>query len=68
MLLTKHNISYMMHLMRSMRQAILDGPLAHEDFVKRFLTGLYPAGDVPLWVVHAFASVDIQIHTTLIES
>ena len=64
-LLTRHNISYMMHLMRSMRQAILEGSAAHEAFINQFLTSHYPAGDVPLWAVHALASVDIHVATTL---
>lgn len=52
-LLTKHNIAYMMTLMRTMRQAIMDGPENHLQFIRTFLQKQFPAGDVPLWVVDA---------------
>eukprot|EP01035_Chromulina_nebulosa_P021165 gene21165-27421_t len=41
-LLTAHNIT------------IIEGPASHEKFVLDFLAKQFPAGDVPLWVVHAF--------------
>ena len=62
-LLTCHNISYMMRLMRSMRQAILDGPEAYINYVNRFLALQYPNNDVPSWVVSALdvAGVPVRI-------
>lgn len=64
-LLTKHNISYMMRLMRTMRQSILEGQEAFEVYVKTFLGGMFPKGDVPVWVVEALAEADIAITSTL---
>lgn len=64
-LLTKHNVSYMMRLMRTMRQSILEGPEAFEAYVKKFLNGMFPKGDVPLWVVQALAEADIEVSSTL---
>ena len=63
-LLTKHNIYYMMTLMRSMRKAILEGDDEFEAFVLSFLQQMFPRGDVPLWTVEALASVDIHVSTT----
>ena len=31
----------------------MDGPSAHQDFIKSFLAAQYPNGDIPLWVVDA---------------
>jgi queuine tRNA-ribosyltransferase catalytic subunit len=53
-LLTRHNISYMMRLMRSMRQAILDGKEAYQQFVLRFLQSQFVScNEIPLWVKEA---------------
>lgn len=64
-LLTKHNVSYMMRLMRTMRQAIMDGHEAHEAYVRNFFKIQFPQGDVPVWAVEALATADIHITTTL---
>jgi tRNA-guanine family transglycosylase len=64
-LLTKHNIYYMMTLMRTMRQAIMEGPAQHTEFVRQFFRVQYPEGDVPLWAVEALATVDIEVSSTL---
>jgi len=64
-LLTVHNIAYQMQLMRSMREAILQGEKAHRLFISTFLQEQFPAGDVPLWVVDALHSVGIAVSTTL---
>lgn len=65
-LLTTHNIAYMMRLMRNMRDAIVDGTETYLAFVRKFLTDMYPAGDVPLWVVDALGSVDIAVDSTFL--
>lgn len=41
-LVTKHNISYQMRLMRSMRETIIEGPKSFEQFVLAFLTTFFP--------------------------
>ena len=64
-LLTKHNVSYMMRLMRTMRQAIMEGHEAHEQYVRNFFAIQFPQGDVPFWAVEALATADIHITTTL---
>lgn len=64
-LLTKHNVSYMMRLMRSMRQSILEGEEAFEAYVQTFLRGQFPAGDVPVWVVDALCEAGITVQTTI---
>jgi queuine tRNA-ribosyltransferase catalytic subunit len=65
-LLTKHNISYMMRLMRTMREAILQGPEGFTAFVKSFLNTMFPKNDVPLWVVEALAEAGIAVTTTCV--
>lgn len=64
-LLTRHNVRYMMTLMRSMRRAILAGDEAFDSFVRGFLAQQFPAGDVPHWVVDALAEAGIAVSTTL---
>mmetsp|Transcript_77285 Transcript_77285/g.151620 ORF Transcript_77285/g.151620 Transcript_77285/m.151620 type:complete len:449 (-) Transcript_77285:17-1363(-) len=64
-LLTKHNVSYMMRLMRTMREAIMQGPDAHEQYVRDFMKIQFPKGDVPTWAVEALATVGINITTTV---
>eukprot|EP00605_Chrysophyceae_sp_TOSAG23-4_P001342 GSChrysophyteH1.ASY1.ANO1.1459.1 assembled CDS len=64
-LLTTHNIAYLMHLMRSMRESILQGTSAHREFILNFLQDYFPAGDVPIWVVDALGSVDIKVETSV---
>ena len=64
-LLTVHNIAYQMQLMRTMREAIMQGRDSHCAFIRTFLKEQFPAGDVPLWVVDALQSVDISVESTL---
>ena len=64
-LLTVHNIAYQMQLMRSMREAILQGAEAHHAFIRGFFQEQYPNGDVPIWVVDALESVEIEVSSTL---
>jgi queuine tRNA-ribosyltransferase catalytic subunit len=65
-LLTQHNIAYMMNLVRTMRQAILDDRFA--AFASKFVREQYPgtaAGglDVPGWVVDALAAAGISLNS-----
>ena len=64
-LLTTHNIAYLMQLMREMRESIIQGSLAHKAFINEFLSMYFPEGDVPLWVVEALGSVDIEVASKL---
>ena len=41
-LLTTHNIAYMIRLMRSMRDAIMQGPDAFDAYVRTFLDQQFP--------------------------
>jgi queuine/archaeosine tRNA-ribosyltransferase len=53
-LLTKHNIFYMMTLMRNMRKTIIEeGKEGFERFVRSFLSLQFPKGNIPIWVVDA---------------
>ena len=63
-LITQHNLAYMMALVRSMRQAILEDTFA--AFAKRFVREQFPGGtaggdDVPRWVVDALNAAGICI-------
>ncbi len=63
-LVTRHNVAYMMTLMRDMRAAIVQGRPAFVAFVLRFLRAMFPApaaAPVPEWAVEALASVDIAV-------
>ena len=60
-LLTMHNIAYMLHLMRSMREAIMAGDEAFRTFVRGFLEKQFPTGDIPPWVVEALGRADVDI-------
>ena len=51
--------------MRTMREAIMQGPDAHEQYVRDFMKIQFPKGDVPTWAVEALATVGINITTTV---
>ena len=42
-------------------QSILDGEEAFCHYVRRFLSELFPRGDVPIWVVEALAVAGIDV-------
>lgn len=61
-LLTKHNISYMMKLMRDMRRAIIDGDVAYHRFINDFLSKQFGTKDlIPKWVVDALTHAGVPI-------
>eukprot|EP01041_Mallomonas_annulata_P003614 gene3614-7194_t len=60
-LLTMHNVSYMMRLMRTMRDAIIEGPEAYHKYVNNFLKEQYPQGDIPNWVREALETAEIPL-------
>lgn len=58
LLVTYHNIRYMMNLSRTLHDAIVDG--SFPEFVNRFLGRQFPDGDVPLWVREALAAAEVR--------
>lgn len=58
-LLSVHNISYQMRLMKSMRQAIMEERFP--DFVKSFMARRYYSNNCPQWIVDALAAVNITL-------
>ena len=63
-LLTQHNIAYMMRLVRSMREAILEDRYGEycRDFVRMQFRGKENGGtDVPGWVVDALQAAGIEL-------
>ena len=65
-LVTQHNIAYMMSLIRSMRQAILED--RYPEYVQSFINDQFPkgiAGDdqggCPVWVRNALSAAGIEI-------
>ena len=58
-LLSLHNITYMMRLVREMREAILEN--RYPDYCRSFVRQHFPKGDTPQWVRDALAAADIQL-------
>ena len=63
-LITQHNIAYMMNLVRSMRQAILEDRFA--SYCQSFIRDQYPGKDkggedCPQWVVDALSAAGISL-------
>lgn len=56
-LITIHNVSFQLQLMRDMRSSIENDKFP--DFVKTYFDDLYP--EKPKWIVDALASVNIEI-------
>lgn len=67
-LLTKHNVAYMMRLMRTIRQSIMEGSESFEKYVHNFLAKQFPNGDIPLWTVDALNEAGISVQTTVDKS
>jgi tRNA-guanine family transglycosylase len=64
-LITQHNIAYMMSLVRSMRQSILENRFA--AFATAFVKDQYPGtaaggAEIPTWVVEALAATGIDVN------
>jgi len=58
-LLTYHNITYQMRLMKRMRDAIGNGTF--DTFVKEFMLAHFPNRDYPSWTVNALQAVGISL-------
>ncbi|OAA57026.1 Queuine/other tRNA-ribosyltransferase [Niveomyces insectorum RCEF 264] len=62
-LLTQHNVWYQLHLMRTMRDAILADTFP--AFIRQFFADRYPEGvaTYPEWAVDALAGVGVDLRT-----
>lgn len=58
-LLTYHNVTHMLTLMRELRQSILDGQF--EPFVRQFMRAQFPDGEYPAWAVEALQEANITL-------
>lgn len=58
-LLTIHNLTYLFHLMKRVRESIVEGRV--DDFVRGFLRDMFGESDCPVWVRDALEAVDIRI-------
>lgn len=59
-LVTYHNLAYMMKLMTSIRNAILE--TRYEAFVQKFMRNHYPDGKYPEWIVEALLDAGISLN------
>ncbi len=61
-LLTLHNITYQLRLMRRARQSIIDGKFT--AFVGKFMTDMFGSDSAkyPKWMIEAFSSVNIDLN------
>lgn len=60
-LITHHNIYYMIHFMRSMRESIIEGRF--EEFVKEFFNKQFPDKKYPSWCIDALNVAGIDLKT-----
>ena len=58
-LLTYHNVYYMMRLMRTLRQSIIDGN--YPEYVADFMLRMYPDGRYPEWAAEALQKGEISL-------
>ena len=59
-LMTVHNISYMMRLMRTMRAAILEGEETYVQFIRSFLEKQFFGQIIPSWILDALTEAGIS--------
>ncbi|CEG37798.1 queuine trna-ribosyltransferase [Plasmopara halstedii] len=58
-LITYHNVTYMLNLMRQLRQSIIDQTF--EQFVQKFMLQHYPDRVYPQWVIDALTEAKIRL-------
>jgi tRNA-guanine family transglycosylase len=58
-LISIHNITYQMRLMKGIRQSIEEDRFP--DFIRQFCRDLFPNSDIPQWAVEAFRSVNVEL-------
>lgn len=64
MLISRHNVFYLLNLMTEVRQNIIDGKLP--EFVNSFINKYFEReGWIPAWVIRALKEAQIEITTKL---
>lgn len=58
-LLTVHNVAYQMHLMKDMRESIMEDRFP--EFVKKFMYEYFQNKSIPDWIKVALAKVNINL-------
>lgn len=58
-LLSIHNVAFQLRLMRNIRESIKEDKFP--EFVKNFMSNLYPDKNFPNWVVDALKAVNILL-------
>ncbi|KAI9590967.1 tRNA-guanine(15) transglycosylase-like protein [Syncephalis fuscata] len=58
-LVSIHNISYQMRLMRGIRESIVAGTFP--EFVRTFMRNRFGDGNTPEWIVNALKSVNVEL-------
>lgn len=58
-LLTVHNISFQLNLMKDIRESIKEQ--RYPNFVKKFMLDLYPNKEYPQWIIDALGAVNIEL-------
>ncbi|XP_046746763.1 queuine tRNA-ribosyltransferase catalytic subunit [Diprion similis] len=58
-LLSVHNISFQLRLMRDIRDSIKEQRFP--QFVQKFMSELYPDGEYPTWITEALEAVNIKL-------
>lgn len=58
-LLTEHNITFQLRLMKNIRDSVTEGRFP--EFVKEFMKGVYPDENYPTWIPDALKAVNILL-------
>lgn len=61
-LLTVHNLSYQMQLMKGIRDSIKESRFP--EFVEEFMLNMYPEKNYPQWCIDALKSVNIKLNVS----
>lgn len=59
-LLSVHNLTYQMQLMKGIRDSIKEGKFP--EFVQNFMLNMYPNKNYPAWVIDSLQSVNIKLN------
>lgn len=59
-LITVHNVSYQLKLMRTIRENIKNGTFV--EFIYTFMDKMYPLKNFPVWVVDALKAVNVDLN------
>lgn len=58
-LLTEHNLTFQMRLMREIRESIKENRFP--EYVKKFMTDLHPDGIYPTWIRDSLKAVNVDL-------